>query len=134
MKLTRTQYSQQWNYHIQHHSIYYLMDEYVASFVIEEQQSDYTLSSVYVNPIYQGKGYGKEIVMDALKQAMSLNYPNLYLMVKNDNHKAISLYKKVGFRFHSTDEDNWLFDWMKIEFKSKGDNSENKKLKKHYEN
>ena len=45
-----------------------------------------------------GKGYGKEATLLILKHAFEeLNLNRIYLTVRIDNNKAISLYKKIGF-------------------------------------
>ena len=45
-----------------------------------------------------GKGFGKEATILILKYAFEeLNLNRIFLTVRNDNEKAINLYKKLGF-------------------------------------
>ena len=48
-------------------------------------------------PVYQGKGLGKKIIQYALDHAKELSV-ELYLSVHINNHKAIRLYERSGFR------------------------------------
>lgn len=52
-----------------------------------------------VHPSFQGKGYGKDLVLRTIEKARSL-YPNkeIVLYVKSDNSKAVHIYQNMGFR------------------------------------
>lgn len=52
-----------------------------------------------ISPDYQGKGYGKNLVMATIEKAKE-TFPDrkIVLYVKTDNPKAIYIYKKYGFK------------------------------------
>lgn len=55
------------------------------------------IASLAVDPFYQGKGYGKELLLFALKTAEK-QCENCFLEVRPSNIKAIKLYYKLGFQ------------------------------------
>ena len=102
----------------------YLMQRAMASFVVavvDGQVRAYAilftprrhavarLYSVAVHPDAQGKGLGKHLLLHHLKLAADLGYPRLRLEVRQDNHTAIALYEKLGFRWF-TDKPDYYED------------------------
>ena len=54
---------------------------------------------IIISPEYQGKGLAARAMWLALEYGFGvLNLHKIYLIVDNDNAKAISVYKKLGFR------------------------------------
>jgi ribosomal protein S18 acetylase RimI-like enzyme len=62
---------------------------------------DDELDDLIVNPEYQGKGYGKQILLWALE---NINLDRIVLHVAEWNQRAINLYKKTGFEITETIE------------------------------
>ena len=62
---------------------------------------DDELDDLIVNPEYQGKGYGKQILLWALE---NINLDRIVLHVAEWNQRAINLYKKTGFEVTETIE------------------------------
>lgn len=65
-----------------------------------------------VDPLFQGKGFGKEIITEYINIMILLGAKSIVLEVRSSNVKAISLYKKVGFdtirirkKYYSNGED-----------------------------
>lgn len=58
------------------------------------------IEKLYVRPLYQGKGIGKKLLLEALRTAENLNKKIVWLDVIKANEKAIVVYKKKGFRIH----------------------------------
>lgn len=56
------------------------------------------LISVAVDPSEQGNGFAKGILMHVLARLKALKVSNLFLEVRQDNVKAIQLYRSVGFK------------------------------------
>ena len=72
-------------------------DEIIGSVALKENEID----DLLVNKLYQGQGYGKEILLWALQKVQS---ERVYLHVAEWNKKAINLYKKVGFEITEIEE------------------------------
>lgn len=56
------------------------------------------LHHIAVKPEYQNKGFGKLLTKESLKFAKEKGY-QIKLEVHQSNHKAIDIYKKLGFSF-----------------------------------
>lgn len=54
------------------------------------------LEGIYVSPFYRGKGIGFQCLQE-VKNMFMKNDVSLSLLVKNDNHSAVNLYKKLNF-------------------------------------
>lgn len=53
---------------------------------------------IIIAPQYQGQGFARELIMQALDYSFSiLNLNKIYLQVAIDNEKAMHLYKETGF-------------------------------------
>jgi RimJ/RimL family protein N-acetyltransferase len=55
------------------------------------------LGGVAIHPDHAGKGYAKEMILDAIDLVKNLGFTRIELTVATSNHKAISLYEKCGF-------------------------------------
>jgi putative acetyltransferase len=55
------------------------------------------LGGVAIHPDHAGKGYAKEMILDATDLVKNLGFTRIELTVATSNHKAISLYEKCGF-------------------------------------
>lgn len=55
------------------------------------------LRKMYLNPQYRGKGYGKQLLEDALAKAAELGYKTVTLETASVLREAIALYLKYGF-------------------------------------
>ena len=80
-------------------TVYLLLDgeEIIGSVAIKEDEID----DLLVNRLYQGHGYGKEILLWALQNMQS---GHVILHVAEWNKKAINLYKKIGFAITEIEE------------------------------
>ena len=56
------------------------------------------LGGVAIHPDHAGKGYAKEMILDAIDLVKSLDFTRIELTVAANNQKAISLYEKCGFK------------------------------------
>ncbi len=72
-------------------------DEIIGSVTIKGDEID----DLLVNKSYQGRGYGKEILLWALQNTRS---GHVILYVAAWNQKAIHLYEKTGFEITETEE------------------------------
>jgi ribosomal-protein-alanine N-acetyltransferase len=55
---------------------------------------EYEIHTIGVDPAYQGKGIGRQLLMGLLEYA---NGGTVFLEVRTDNEPAINLYESVGF-------------------------------------
>jgi RimJ/RimL family protein N-acetyltransferase len=55
------------------------------------------LGGVAIHPDHVGKGYAKEMILDAIDLIKSMDFTRIELTVATSNPKAINLYKKCGF-------------------------------------
>ena len=57
-----------------------------------------SLWGVVVDEPKRGKGYGREICESLLSEAKRLGAHTAFILVEQDNHKAVNLYSKLGYR------------------------------------
>lgn len=55
------------------------------------------LKSLYLLERYHGRGYGKCLLEEAIRNAKEFGYEKIYLDSLSTSKKAISLYRKLGF-------------------------------------
>ncbi len=55
--------------------------------------------SIYFLPEYMGKGYGKQLLAEAVKELEKMGFDHIFLQVLEENHRARHFYEKCGFRF-----------------------------------
>lgn len=53
---------------------------------------------IAVAKTHQGRGLGKMMISELIRRSQLLGLKTITLSVDNDNHRAIALYEKVGFR------------------------------------
>ncbi len=55
--------------------------------------------SIYFLPEYMGKGYGKDLLEQAVKELKTMGFQTVFLQVLEDNHRARHFYEKCGFKY-----------------------------------
>ena len=55
------------------------------------------LARLAVHPTWQGKGIGNAIVTDLMQQVRKRGYHRLTVNTQEDNHRSLSLYRRLGF-------------------------------------
>lgn len=75
-------------------------DEAIGYFACIVQSSTLFLSKCYILKDYRNMGYGKQIINEVSKLALSHQLKSITLTVNIHNHQAISAYKKMGFIKH----------------------------------
>jgi ribosomal protein S18 acetylase RimI-like enzyme len=55
------------------------------------------LAQLAVAPDYQGRGLGRRILSSVIERLSDMGYDGLSLMVSRDNHRALDLYRTMGF-------------------------------------
>lgn len=81
---------------------------YIYAKVVRRPENSFTYSMAWVlvdqlsvNPEYQGKGYGKQLLQAAFDLAHSENIRRVILDVWDFNTHAIDFYKDQGFRIYN---------------------------------
>lgn len=64
----------------------------------EAEDDDYYLDTVAVADAYQGRGYGKELLLAFEDKARAAGYRKLALLAEASNEPAYSIYKKLGYQ------------------------------------
>lgn len=73
--------------------------QYTAAFIPESQTEtgDLELDKLYIDPASQGHGAGKMLMEVSLAHPKIASAPHVFLLVWNQNSRAIALYKSFGF-------------------------------------
>ncbi len=80
------------------HSLLVLEEGTPRGFVLVQQAADEAeILMIAVNPSFQGKNYGKHLVVSIAEQLEQKGVKALFLEVAEDNAPARSLYAKCGF-------------------------------------
>ncbi len=66
------------------------------------------LVNVAVSEQFQGRGYGKSLVQDAVKRAREQHYKTIEVGTANSSINQLALYQKCGFRLSGIDKDFFL--------------------------
>lgn len=93
------------------------VDEHVGGYIglwINEDNAE--VINFYIDPDYQGMGFGQMLIEFALNLCEMSNIPSLSLEVRRSNERAINLYEKNGFkyshdrlRYYSDNEDALVY-------------------------
>ncbi len=57
-----------------------------------------TLLNIVVCPLYQGRGWGRQLLAEGMRWLCAQQIKQCFLEVRKSNHKAIGLYQGVGFQ------------------------------------
>jgi L-amino acid N-acyltransferase YncA len=52
---------------------------------------------VYVDPVHQGRGIGKALLEELIKEARGLGYRTIVATIATDNRSGLELHSKLGF-------------------------------------
>jgi len=78
--------------------LYYLEDSPVGFAFVRNVCDEAELISIAIDPVSQGQGFAKQVLKHLLKQLVSWGVYTLFLEVRQDNQKAVQLYRSVGFK------------------------------------
>ena len=93
-------------------------DKIIGSILLKDIQEGKSIDEIYIEKEFRNNGIGTDIIMKVVKKS---NNKNIYLWVYKENIKAVSLYKRLGFKIIDEAESRYY-----MEYNVKG---ENKKLK-----
>ena len=71
---------------------------------------------VYVDPVHHGRGIGRALLAELIKQAQGLGYRTIVATVATDNRSGLQLHEKLGFESVGTIRNaaNKFDRWMDI--------------------
>ena len=92
---------------IQLYNLIIVNENNVGCVLVRTYKDGHLLDEIYLESAYRNQGIGTSIICDILKQ-----YTIVYLWVYKKNHKAIRLYKRLGFEVSEETETRYL---MKVE-------------------
>lgn len=78
----------------------------VGEYVLTKTDDSTTeLKNIAVDKEYQGKGIGKQLVLDAIKKAKEAGFKTIEVGTGNSSFSQLALYQKCGFRIIGVDKD-----------------------------
>jgi L-amino acid N-acyltransferase YncA len=71
---------------------------------------------VYVDPVHQGRGIGRALLTELIKEARGLGYRTIVATIATDNRSGLALHSRLGFEVVGTIRDaaNKFDRWMDI--------------------
>jgi len=71
---------------------------------------------VYVDPVHQGRGIGRALLSELIKEAKGLGYRTIVATIATDNRSGLALHSRLGFEVVGTIKNaaNKFDRWMDI--------------------
>ena len=98
-----------------------LDDKIIGSILLKDIQEGKLIDEIYIEKEFRNNGIGTDIIMKVVKKS---NNKNIYLWVYKENIKAVSLYKRLGFKIIDQTESRY---YMEYNVKRQKQNENNKK-------
>lgn len=70
----------------------------IGTITVSKQEQSTILSGFAVHPSYQGKGYGKDILMSMAHTLITKGASTIELDVETKNNNALQLYTQCGLK------------------------------------
>jgi phosphinothricin acetyltransferase len=82
----------------------------------KQQGFDVVEDHVYVDPVHQGRGIGRALLTELIKEARGLGYRTIVATIATDNRSGLALHSRLGFEVVGTIKDaaNKFDRWMDI--------------------
>jgi ribosomal protein S18 acetylase RimI-like enzyme len=64
---------------------------------LQARSGDQLLDRLYIDPDLQGQGIGRQLIEQTLAHPRLANARRIYLQVRRENHRALGLYRSLGF-------------------------------------
>ncbi|RZK04951.1 MAG: GNAT family N-acetyltransferase, partial [Flavobacterium sp.] len=65
---------------------------------LESEAGEFYIDTLSVDPKFQGKGIGRNLIETVIEKAKSLGFKKVGLLVSTSNPNAKRLYEKIGFK------------------------------------
>lgn len=99
---------ERFNYLLEHPDYSILLalhnDTIVGKAHIHWREENILLSDIAVSPIYQGKGFGSELIANCINLILAQGKTHIALDVETSNQNALNLYERHGFKTTSSYE------------------------------
>jgi ribosomal protein S18 acetylase RimI-like enzyme len=99
---TRQRVSQSFQDPTRQHFIGYLDKEPIGSLRLGRYEKSADVTAFSVIPAYRGRGYGRQMLLEAIDYLLSEDWPQIFIDVATDNQNALGLYQSCGFRVIQT--------------------------------
>ena len=102
-------------------------DKIIGSILLKDIQEGKLIDEIYIEKEFRNNGIGTDIIMKVVKKS---NNKNIYLWVYKENIKAVSLYKKLGFKIIDETESRYYMEYnVKRQKQNKNNKKEEQKIK-----
>lgn len=96
-----------------------LDNEVIGAYVLTMLSSDITeLKNIAVDEKHQGKGFGKFLVLDAIRTVKNSGLKRIEVGTGNSSLTQLALYQKCGFRIISIDKDFFIKNYKEEIFEN----------------
>ena len=85
-----------------------LDDKIIGSILLKDIQEGKIIDEIYIEKEFRNNGIGTDIIMKVVKKS---NNKNIYLWVYKENIKAVSLYKRLGFKIIDETESRYYMEY-----------------------
>ena len=85
-----------------------LDDKIIGSILLKDIQEGKLIDEIYIEKEFRNNGIGTDIIMKVVKKS---NNKNIYLWVYKENIKAVSLYKRLGFKIIDETESRYYMKY-----------------------
>jgi glycosyltransferase involved in cell wall biosynthesis len=89
----------------------YFINKLVGILAIYLNSDTAYITHISISPKYQKFGLGSKMLEIAIKKTRELNYDEIKLECHKNNQKALSFYKKNGFKIEETNKDKYLLKY-----------------------
>ena len=83
-------------------------DKIIGSILIKDIQEGKLIDEIYIEKEFRNNGIGTDIIMKVVKES---DNKNIYLWVYKENTKAVSLYKRLGFKIIDETESRYYMEY-----------------------
>ena len=83
-------------------------DKIIGSILLKDIQEGKLIDEIYIEKEFRNNGIGTDIIMKVVKKS---NNKNIYLWVYKENIKAVSLYKRLGFKIIDETESRYYMEY-----------------------
>jgi phosphinothricin acetyltransferase len=110
-----------WEAHGKHSQLIVCTDEsgligWARLFPWKQRGFDVVEDLVYVDPVHQGRGIGRALLTELIKEAKGLGYRTIVATIATDNRSGLALHSRLGFEVVGTIKNaaNKFDRWMDI--------------------
>lgn len=83
-------------------------DKIIGSILLKDIPQGKLIDEIYLEKEFRNNGIGTDIIMKVVKES---NNKNIYLWVYKENIKAVSLYKRLGFKIIDETESRYYMEY-----------------------